>query len=81
MVIMRKEETSVKGRQRASKQGSWVTRGVISACECFSCVNKVEHRLNDARVSILCRDPCNYKPKSGGDRPVVTEIDNIERDI
>jgi hypothetical protein len=54
----------------------WVSRGIISASECFTCVNRVGHRLMGARVSILCRDQCNYEPLKGEQRP---ELDDIEK--
>ncbi|MFQ6076804.1 MAG: hypothetical protein ACE5Z5_11825 [Candidatus Bathyarchaeia archaeon] len=58
------------------KQGvKWVPRGLISASECFSCANKVDHRHSGSGVSILCRDPCNYKPLRGERRLVLDDIE------
>jgi hypothetical protein len=58
----------------------WVSRGILSACECFGCSNKVAHRLRETKVSILCRDPCRYKPiKTERERPIPPKIDDIEQ--
>ncbi|MCW3991834.1 MAG: hypothetical protein NWE79_03940 [Candidatus Bathyarchaeota archaeon] len=53
-----------------------MSRGLISASECFTCANSSDHRLMGVRVSILCRDPCNYEPVKGERRPA---LDDIER--
>ncbi len=45
------------------RKGSWVNKGIYSASECFSCVNKVEHEFMEYGVRIYCRDYCNYKPR------------------
>ena len=57
----------------------WLSRGLISASECFSCANKVDHKVKGSRVSILCRDQCNYKPLKGERRPALDNIEDIER--
>jgi Zn finger protein HypA/HybF involved in hydrogenase expression len=45
------------------KNAKWVIREIYSACDCFSCKNKIEHKFVEFKVSIYCRDPCNYKPR------------------
>lgn len=60
------------------RDGKWVTRGIISASECFSCANKIDHRLRDRSVSILCLDPCNYRPLRGERRTVLEDIEDVE---
>lgn len=45
------------------RKSSWVNKGIYSACECFSCANKVEHEFREYSVRIFCRDYCNYEPK------------------
>lgn len=60
------------------KENIWVSRGIISACECFSCENKLDHRFRDGRVLILCKDPCNYKPLSGVEKSEAYKIEDIE---
>ena len=72
------EEPTVEARHRAMEP-SWVIKGMLSACDCFSCVNKVEHMLKNNRVHILCREPCNYKPRSRMDRPITAKLYDIER--
>jgi len=67
---------SVSSSKRKAK---WVSRGIISACECFSCANKVDHRFKESRVSILCNDPCRYKLLKGEVRPALIEIADLER--
>ena len=59
-------------------EAEWVCRGLISASECFSCANKIDHRYSGSRVSILCRDPCNYKPLEGERRPALDDIERLE---
>lgn len=56
----------------------WVVRGFLSACECFSCVNKMGHRLKGERVFILCRNPCNYLPLRGEVAPRIEDIEGIK---
>jgi hypothetical protein len=64
----------------SSKRGlKWVSRGFISASECFSCMNKVSHKLNEYNVSVLCKDPCKYRQIEGEPRPNLNKIVNIER--
>jgi hypothetical protein len=46
----------------SSKEGKWIARGWVTASECFSCRNKLDHRVGGGRVFILCRDNCNYHP-------------------
>ena len=65
-----------KTRKRDS---TWESRGLISASECFSCANKVNHRYGDHRVSILCKDPCNYRPLKGERRLNIDDIEDLER--
>jgi len=36
----------------------WIVRGLISACDCLSYENRLDHRLRGERVYILCRRPC-----------------------
>lgn len=48
-------------------QGSWVVRGIYSASECFSCINKIDHALKEDRISIFCKDYCKYEPKQLND--------------
>ena len=67
-------------RDASSKRDAkWVTRGIISACECFSCANKVSHRLKGNRVSILCRDPCRYTALQGETRPSLYKMEDTDR--
>lgn len=72
---------SAVGRSDANPKlnAKWVSRGIISACECFSCSNKVDHRLRGVRVSILCREPCRYRPLKGETRPALDKIADIEQ--
>ena len=58
---------------------NWVSRGILSACDCFSCSNKIAHRFKDTKISILCREPCNYRPLKGAERPVVDKLTDIEQ--
>lgn len=60
-------------------KAKWVTRGVIAACECFSCSNKVGYKLKGSRVSILCENPCTYKLLEGEVRPAIDKIADIEQ--
>ena len=46
----------------SSKEGKWIVRGCVTASECFSCRNKLGHRVEEGKVFILCRDNCNYHP-------------------
>jgi hypothetical protein len=46
----------------SSKEGKWIARGWVTASECFSCRNKLGHRVGGERVFILCGDNCNYHP-------------------
>lgn len=57
----------------------WVCRGILSACECFSCENKVRYRLRGDRVYVLCLNPCNFKPITGEARPPIRELPDIEK--
>jgi len=68
-------------RSKAKLDAKWVSRGIISACECFSCGNKVAHSLKGVRVSILCRDPCRYKQLEGEARPALDKMADIEQMI
>ena len=72
---------AMTGRAAASskRKAKWVSRGIISACECFSCANKVSHRFKESRVSILCKDPCRYKLMEGEVRPALDKIADLER--
>jgi hypothetical protein len=45
---------------KASEKGQWITKGVISASDCFSCANRIDHEVKGRRISILCRNPCNF---------------------
>lgn len=60
------------------RNAKWVSRGFISASECFSCANKVNHKIRGSRVSILCKDQCNYKPLKGERRLALNNIEDIE---
>jgi len=46
-----------------AEEGKWIVKGVVSASQCFSCLNKIEHKLKGRRVLILCKDNCNYIKK------------------
>ena len=59
----------------------WETRGLISACECFSCMNKLDHRLMGNRVRILCRNQCEFKPLKGASGTRVVKIPDIEQEL
>jgi hypothetical protein len=58
---------------------TWVSRGILSACECFSCANKVSHRFKEANVAVLCRDPCHYRSQKGETRPPLEKLTDIEQ--
>lgn len=58
---------------------NWVCRGILSACECFSCENKVRYRLRGDRVYVLCKNPCSFKPITGEARPPLRELPDIEK--
>jgi len=60
------------------KDGEWVNRGFISASECFSCANKINHKRRAHSISVLCRDPCNYKPLRGERHPKLEDIEKID---
>ena len=64
----------------SKSDAEWVTKGLISACECFSCRNKINHKLKDNRVSILCRDICNFKPLRGTTDSTVSKLHDIEEE-
>ena len=57
----------------------WVNKGLITAYECFSCTNKINHKFKDNRITILCKDPCNYTPKKEELRPHFEKIPEIEQ--
>jgi len=57
----------------------WVSRGILSACECFSCANKLEHKFRETKVSIHCLEPCKYRPMRGAERTVVEKLQDIEQ--
>jgi len=67
-----------RGAASSKHKAKWVSRGIISACECFSCANKVSHRFKESRVSILCKDPCRYVQLSGEKRTVLDKIADLE---
>ena len=60
------------------REEKWVVRGFLSACECFSCANKLDHRLKGERVYILCRDPCHYVPLKGEVAPRIEDIEAVK---
>jgi len=70
--------TIERGVASSKRKAKWVSRGIISACECFSCANKVSHRFKESRVSILCNDPCRYKQLEGERRTVLKKIADLE---
>ena len=74
-------ETVERGVASSKLKAKWVSRGIISACECFSCANKVSHRFKESRVSILCKDPCKYKQLKGEVRPALEKIADLEVDL
>ncbi len=57
----------------------WIPRGILSACECFSCEYKLTHRLRGDKVYVLCKNPCNFKPMAGEVKPAVRGIPDIEK--
>lgn len=61
------------------KVNTWVSRGILSACECFSCANKLAHRFKETKIRILCKDPCHYKPIKGVERSVIDKLEDIEQ--
>lgn len=71
--------TAARSKANPKPDAEWVSRGIISACECFSCANKVAHRLRGVRVSILCMDPCRYRPLKGETRPSLEKMPDIEQ--
>jgi len=60
------------------REEKWVVRGLLSACECFSCENKLDHRLRGLKVYILCREPCHYRPMRGEVAPRIEDIESVE---
>lgn len=66
-------------RMAPKRDETWVSRGILSACECFSCANKVAHRFKETKVSVLCRDPCRYKSMKGETRPPMEKLADIEQ--
>jgi hypothetical protein len=44
------------------KKAEWVIREIYSACDCFRCKNKLDHKFVEFKIAIYCLDPCNYKP-------------------
>jgi len=57
-----------------------VSRGILSACECFSCENKIAYRFKETSVSILCKDPCRYRPLKNEKRPSMEKLTDIEQE-
>lgn len=78
----KKEYTSdttqlASGMYHPSKPNAeWVSKGILSAFECFRCANKVDHRFEETNVCVLCRDPCKYRPLKG--ETTYHTIDDIE---
>ena len=74
---------SVEKRSRSNPEidAKWISRGIISACECFSCSNKIDHRLRGNRVSVLCSEHCRYSPLKGETRPELGKMADIEQYI
>lgn len=60
-------------------KAKWVNRGLISACECFSCMNKINHKLSENRVRILCRNPCKFEPLKAEAGFLISKRPNIEQ--
>ena len=61
-------------------KAKWATKGLISACECFSCMNKINHELVGERVRILCGDPCKFKPLKGVVGSPIAKIPGMEQE-
>lgn len=78
-VLLKRSSGDSRSKSNTKLDAEWVSRGVISACECFSCTNKVAHRLRGVRVSVLCRDPCRYEPMKGEVRPALEKMTDIEQ--
>jgi hypothetical protein len=57
----------------------WICRGILSACECFGCENKVSYKLRGDKVYVLCRNPCNFRPITGEALPTSKGLQDIER--
>ncbi|MBS7619713.1 hypothetical protein KEJ21_03605 [Candidatus Bathyarchaeota archaeon] len=61
------------------KVDAWISRGILSACECFSCANKLAHRFKETKIYIHCKDPCNYKPIRGVEKSALDKLEDIEQ--
>ena len=44
----------------------------------ISWANKINHKRRSHSVSILCRDPCNYRPKRGERHLKLEDIEKVE---
>jgi hypothetical protein len=64
--------------RHTKRDPKWVNRDILLAFECFSCANRVAYNLGETNVSILCRDPCKYKPLKSETDPNIHKIDDIE---
>ena len=71
----------VLSRMAPKRNETWVSRGILSACECFSCRNKITHRFRGSNVRILCKNPCKYRPLKGVTESAVSKLPDVEIDI
>jgi hypothetical protein len=58
---MMREKTPYEEPHFYKKKASWVALGLHTACDCFTCANKIRHESKGFYVQVLCGDPCHYK--------------------
>jgi len=58
---MLREKSPEEGTRFYKKKVSWVPLSLHTACDCFTCANRIRHESKGFYVQILCGDPCHYK--------------------
>lgn len=61
MLKMEIAEELTRLNTRAKKKATWITKGTLSANECFFCLNKLDHKITNHKIQILCANHCKYE--------------------